>query len=120
MKENKMKIIVTQYKRPNGIKKSGEVEIPDELKEKYLEIIDCNCRIVGEILLTGESAQYIEHAYGDYAVRITKRGKDAYNSLCKVIKEFDTTAFEKWLKDTTREVPKEPEIDEGLGIYSNN
>ena len=112
-----MNVIVTQYKRPNGKKNSGEVEVPDNLKEKYLSIINCGCRITGEPLPEGQVAQYIEHAKGDVAIEISQPGKKAYESLCKMIKAFDVKEFEKWLK-AKNHIPKGPPvIDAGLGIY---
>lgn len=122
-----MKIDVTQYLRPNGNERQLKVEIPDELKEKYLLIIKSGCSITSEAMPSCNMvAQYISHPEGDFCIEMSSPGEKATEALHKMIEKFDIGAFNKWLEnlndnedldDTELMNRIDIENDDGLGIY---
>lgn len=94
----RMKVQVTQFMRPNGRQVLHELEIDDNCKEKYEEIVECGARLTGEQLRTGEVSQTIETVDGDFEIILTKGSDLAENkkALEKIILRFDKVAFEEW------------------------
>lgn len=66
-----MKVEITQFMRPNGLKKIHEIEISDECEEKYKEILACNARLTAEQLMNGVVSQAIECTDFDYDLELT-------------------------------------------------
>jgi len=93
-----MKIMVTQFLRPNGRKKELPLEIPDTYQGQYNLIKQCNCSITCEQLTTGEAAQYISHAKGDFDIKVTPCFEAADKALLEMILAFDKNVFDEWLK----------------------
>ena len=89
---------VTQFMRPNGRQVHHELEIDDNCKEKYQEIIECGARLTGEQLTNGAASQTIETVNGDFNIVITKGSDLAANkrALEVMILDFDKKAFEEW------------------------
>lgn len=75
------------------------LEIPDDCKSKVEELQACGCEITCEQLMNGQAVQYISHNEGDFAIEISKSGKDADAALLKMIRAFDTAKFNEWLKE---------------------
>lgn len=94
-----MTLTVTQFMRPDGRRKTISLEIPDDYKSKVAELQACECEITCEQMMNGQATQYISHNEGDFAIVSSNCGTDADAALLKMIKEFDTTKFNEWLKD---------------------
>jgi len=93
-----MIVKVTQYYRPDGRKKTHEIEVSDECKEKYQEIISCGARLTAEQLMDGVVSQTIETVDGDYDIILTRGNDPSKNkeALEKMIMRFDKDKFNKW------------------------
>lgn len=89
---------VIQFMRPHGRQVHQELEIDDNCKEKYQEIIECGARLTGEQLMNGTVSQTIETVNGDFNIVITKGPDLAENkkALEVMILDFDKKAFEEW------------------------
>ncbi len=86
-----MTVTVTQFMRPDGRQVKRELEISDEYKEKYEEILSCDARLTAERLIDGTVSQTIECGNFDFAFAITT-GKDFNENkqaLEKMILQFD-------------------------------
>lgn len=96
-----MIVQVTQFMRPNGRQVQRELEVSDNCKEKYQEIIECGARLTGEQLMSGAVSQTIETSDGDFNLVLTKGTDLAENkkALEIMILDFDKIAFEKWNKE---------------------
>ena len=93
-----MLVKVTQYYRPDGRQATHELNINDNCKEKYQEIIESCARLTCEQLMTGVVSQTIETPDGDYDIILTDginfdKNKTALETM---IMRFDKTEFDKW------------------------
>lgn len=94
-----MIVEITQYMRPDGRQVQYELEIGDECKQKYDEIVACGCRLTGEQMMNGQVSQTIEADDFDFDIKITK-GPDLdenKKALEEMIMRFDTIKFKKML-----------------------
>ena len=93
----KMIIEVTQYMRPCGRQVQHQLEISDDCKEKYQDILDCSVRLTAEQLITGVVSQTISTSDFDFDICLTK-GEDLQENkeaLEKMILRFDKVACKK-------------------------
>lgn len=93
-----MIVQVTQFLRPDGRKRTLELEIPDEYKEQYDLICSCGCEITCEQMMNRKAVQYITNDNGDFDIRITSANKheDADKALLEMIRTFNKGAFDIW------------------------
>ena len=96
-----MIIQVTQFMRPCGKRVCHKLEISDDCKDKYKEIIKCGAMLTGEQLMSGAVSQTIETTDGDFDIVITNGSSLIENkrALEKMILRFDKRAFEEWNKE---------------------
>ncbi len=93
-----MIVEVTQFMRPDGRQVKHELEVSDECKEKYEELLSCNTRLTAEQLMSGAVSQTIECTDGDLDFALTK-GPDLEENkkeLEKMILRFDKIACVKF------------------------
>ncbi len=86
---------VTQFMRPNGRQVEHSLEISDDCKDKYQEIIGCGLRLTAEQLGNGTVSQTIEADDFDFDICLTK-GSDLdenKKALEQMILRFDKKAF---------------------------
>ena len=91
-----MIVAFPQFMRPDGRQVQHELEISDECKEKYQEIVDCGLRLTGEQLRTLEVSQTIEGPDFDFDMCLTngKKLDETKKALEKMILRFDKTSYE--------------------------
>lgn len=96
-----MRVSVINFIPPRGRQETLTVDIPDDCAVGYEAIRRHNCRLTVERLMTGHISQCIEHEEGDYAIEICANSPKAPEVLAKMIRSFDSVAFEKWLLELT-------------------
>ncbi|GAF97702.1 unnamed protein product, partial [marine sediment metagenome] len=90
-----------EFLRPNGRQVQHELDVDDNCKEKYQEIVECGARLTGEQLMSGMVSQTIETSDGDFDLVLTNGRDLAENirALEKMILGFNKIAFKKWKKE---------------------
>jgi hypothetical protein len=92
---------ITQFIAPHGEQRQRSLEVPNDCAVGYEALQRHGCRLTAEVLMGGQVSQCIEHSEGDYAIEITSNGPEVQAALVKMLRAFDGTDFEKWLKGVT-------------------
>ena len=96
-----MTVEITQFIAPHGEQRPRTAEVPDDCAVGYESLRRHGCRLTAEVLMTGHVSQCIEHTEGDYDIEVTPNGPEVQAALVKMIRAFDGTKFEEWLKQAT-------------------
>ena len=99
-----MLVQVTQYIRPDGRRRTGYIELPDdpERQRKYDELMEEGCNITGEVLRTNEVSTCISHAglEEDFVEHRTVNpmdgGPSGDEAAGQAIDKWDKDKFLKW------------------------
>ena len=92
-----MKIMITQFLRPDGRQRTYPYKLPEEFRSQMELIQECGCKITCEQLRTWEAVSYVSHEEGDFDMIISAFGKEADEALEKMIRRFDKRKFDEWL-----------------------
>ena len=93
-----MFVKIIQFKRPNGQPFQTGCQVDIRLREKYEQLLACNCRLTAEILPGGSVSQTIEHEEGDFKIVISPNNVQVKKDLEAMIASFDVVEFNQWLK----------------------
>jgi hypothetical protein len=98
-----MQVKITQFIPPRGRQEERSCEVPNDCGVGYESLRRHGCRLTAEVLMGGLVSQTIEHEEGDFLLEITENGPEVQAALIKMLREFDGTKFEEWLKEVQEE-----------------
>lgn len=76
---------VTQFLRPDGRQKKFTVEMPDELHEPYVDMVNSGCRLEAEVISTGEVSVTVTSDEADVDIRVTRNDDSVVTALKEML-----------------------------------
>ncbi len=86
-----MEIDIVQYMRPDGRQVKGFMDIPDNLGQKYIALVDSGCNVAAELLMTGQVSFTIEDPVveDDFRIELVENGPKVPAALARLVDSFD-------------------------------
>ena len=81
-----MKIQITQYLAPHGMKKEFEIEIDDTYAPQYKDMTDKGYRFSAEVLGTGVISVAVENDERDADIVLVPRGDESTEEFITLLK----------------------------------
>ena len=90
---------ITQFVLPNGRKEQMRAVLSDKVRNKYISMKSCGCRLTAEVLRDSNISLTIEEPnVGDFMIRITANSSNVIDVLEEMLKLFDKKKFDSWKK----------------------
>lgn len=84
-----MKVDLVQFLRGNGRQKLVTMELPDECRESYQDMINHDCRFEIEVLTIGAVLTTISQDGEDLDCRVTVNGPQVQGGMIAMLKQKD-------------------------------